>query len=227
MTSNVPAEPSFKPASVINAIMQPRSVAIVGISSKPGSAGRVVLELLGNNKFEGPIFLVGRSSNIDGRKVHASVDELPENVDLAVLTLPAAAVRVAVEGCVRRKVRAAIIFASGFAEVSDDGVSEQDRIGEIARAGGLGLVGPNCLGLMNFVHGFAAVFFSPQPIPRLPEGTRGAVAVVAQSGGLGSHLQSGLTARGVPVSSGNMPNDMPDRRSTSNDVIMSTTDRTS
>ena len=48
--------------------------------------------------------------------------------------------------------------------------------------------------------GFAAVFFSPQPTPRLPEGTTGAVAIVAQSGGLGSHLQSGLNARGVPVS---------------------------
>jgi acyl-CoA synthetase (NDP forming) len=181
--------------------MRPRSVAIVGMSAKPGSAGRIVLELLKNNEFEGPVHLVGRGgADIDGRKVLASIDELPQNVDLAIFTLPAAAVREAVEGCVRRSVKAAIVFASGFAEVGDDGTAEQDRIGEIARAGGLALVGPNCLGLMNFVDGFAAVFFSPQPIPRLPAGTRGAVAIVAQSGGLGSHLQSGLNARGVPVS---------------------------
>ena len=108
--------------------------------------------------------------------------------------------RDAVEGCVRRKVKVAVIFASGFAEVGSDGVSEQDRIGEIARAGGVALVGPNCLGFMNFVDGFAAVFFSPQPTPRLPDGTTGAVAIVAQSGGLGNHLEGGLTARGVPVS---------------------------
>jgi acyl-CoA synthetase (NDP forming) len=201
MTSNPSADRTRTSAAAINRIMRPRSVAIVGMSAKPGSAGSVVLELLDNNKFSGPIYLVGRSTaDIGGRKVLASIDELPQDVDLAVLTLPAAAVREAVEGCVRRKVKAAVIFASGFAEVGSDGTGEQERIGEIARTGGLALVGPNCLGYMNFVDGFATVFFSPQPTPRLPEGTRGAVAIVAQSGGLGSHLQGGLDARGVPVS---------------------------
>src|ERR1700678_3201236 len=201
MTSNVSADRRRASSAGITSLRRPRSVAIIGVSAKPGSAGRVVLELLGNNKFSGPIYLVGRSTaDIDGHKVLASVDELPEGVDLAVVTLPAGAVREAVEGCARRKVKVAVIFASGFAEVGSDGVSEQDRIGEIARAGRVALVGPNCLGFMNFAVGFAAVFFSPQPTPRLPEGTTGAVAIVAQSGGLGSHLQSGLNARGVPVS---------------------------
>src|SRR5271170_593642 len=201
MTASSSASRPRASASAINAIMRPRSVAIIGMSAKAGSAGRIVLELLHNNKFSGPIHLVGRSTtDIEGHKLLASVDELPQDVDLAIFTLPAAAVREAVEGCVRRKVKAAVIFASGFAEAGDDGTGEQDRIGEIARAGGLALVGPNCLGFMNFVDGFAAVFFSPQPTPRLPDGTRGAVAIVAQSGGLGSHLQSGLSTRGVPVS---------------------------
>ncbi len=201
MTSNVQTDRRRMASAAINALMRPRSVAIVGVSAKAGSAGRVVLELLGNNKFSGPVYLVGRSStDIEGRKVLASIDDIPEGVDLAVLTLPAGAVREAVEACVRRKVKVAVIFASGFAEVGSDGVSEQDRIGDIARAGGLALVGPNCLGFMNFAEGFSAVFFSPQPTPRLPAGTTGAVAIVAQSGGLGSHLQSGLNTRGVPVS---------------------------
>jgi acetate---CoA ligase (ADP-forming) len=201
MTSSVSTDHPGISASTISAIMRPRSVAIIGISAKPSSAGRIVLELLANNKFTGPVHLVGRSSpDIDGHKVLPSIDELPQGVDLAIFTLPAAAVRKAVEGCVRRQVKAVVIFASGFAEVGDDGTGEQDRIAEIARAGGLALVGPNCLGFMNFVDGFAAVFFSPQPTPRLPDGTRGAVAIVAQSGGLGSHLQSGLNTRGVPVS---------------------------
>ena len=201
MSSNVSEKQPHHSTGVISRIMRPASVAIVGMSAKPGSAGRIVLELLTNNKFAGPIYLVGRSgADIDGRKVLGSIDELPPDVDLAILTLPAAAVREAVEGCVRRKVKAAIIFASGFAEVGNDGLGEQERIAAIAKAGGLALVGPNCLGLMNFVDGFAAVFFSPQPTPRLPAGTTGAVAIVAQSGGLGNHLESGLSARGVPVS---------------------------
>ena len=201
MTTNELADRRRMSASAISAMMRPRSVAIIGMSAKAGSAGRIVLELLTNNKFQGPIHLVGRSgADIEGRKVLASIDELPEGVDLAVFTLPAAAVREAVEGCVRRKVTTAVIFASGFAEFGSDGVGEQERIAEIARAGGLALVGPNCLGYMNFADGFAAVFFSPQPTPRLAEGARGAVAIVAQSGGLGSHLQGGFDVRGVPVS---------------------------
>ncbi|MDE1974503.1 MAG: acetate--CoA ligase family protein [Hyphomicrobiales bacterium] len=202
MTSTVSPESSRTAASAaIRSIMRPRSVAIVGMSAKPGSAGRIVLELLGNNKFDGPIHLVGRGAgDVDGRKVLGSIDDLPIGVDLAVFTLPAGAVREAVEGCVRRKVKAAIVFASGFAEAGGEGAADQEQIGAIARAGGLALVGPNCLGLMNFVDGFAAVFFSPKAIPRLPEGSRGAVAIVAQSGGLGNHLEASLTARGVPVS---------------------------
>lgn len=202
MTSTVSPESSRTAASAaIRSIMRPRSVAIVGMSAKPGSAGRIVLELLGNNKFDGPVHLVGRGAgDVDGRKVLGSIDDLPIGVDLAVFTLPAGAVREAVEGCVRRKVKAAIVFASGFAEAGGEGAADQEQIGAIARAGGLALVGPNCLGLMNFVDGFAAVFFSPKAIPRLPEGSRGAVAIVAQSGGLGNHLEASLTARGVPVS---------------------------
>jgi acyl-CoA synthetase (NDP forming) len=201
MTSNASADRPRVSTSAITYLMRPRSVAIVGISAKPGSAGRVVLELLDNNKFLGPVHLVGRSTaDIGGREVLASIDQLPQGIHLAVLTLPAAAVRDAIEGCVRRGVKAAVIFASGFAEVNSDGTDEQARIGEIARAGGLAVLGPNCLGYMNFVDGFAAVFFSAQPTPRLPDDTRGAVAIVAQSGGLGSHLQGGLNARGIPVS---------------------------
>jgi acetate---CoA ligase (ADP-forming) len=187
--------------SAIDAVMRPRSVAIIGISAKAGSAGRVLLELFDNNKFDGPIHLVGRSAgDIGGRKVLTSIDALPEGVDLAVFTLPASGVREAVEGCVRRKVRVAVIFASGFAEVGGDGMGEQERIGEIARAGDLALVGPNCLGYTNFVDGFATGFVSSQPTPRLAAGTTGAIAVVAQSGGLGAHLQLTFNARNVPVS---------------------------
>lgn len=201
VSATAPAGQNGTRAAAIEAVMRPKSVAIVGMSAKPGSAGRVVLELLENNKFAGPIHLVGRAAGeLDGRPVLGSVDELPEGVDLAVFALPAAGVRDAVEGCVRRKVKVAVVFASGFAEIGGDGEGEQQRIGEIARAGNLALVGPNCLGYTNFVDGFAAGFASSQPTPKLPEGTRGAVAIVAQSGGLGGHLQSAFGARNVPVS---------------------------
>src|SRR5262245_18267910 len=85
-----------------------RSMAIIGISARAGSAGRLILQSFKLNKFAGDIHLVGRSNEpIDGRPVLKSADELPEGVDLAVFTLPAAGVREAIEACARRKVGSA------------------------------------------------------------------------------------------------------------------------
>src|SRR5262245_4121155 len=126
--------------------LRPRSVAIVGISSRAGSAGQVILQSLKLNNFEGEIHLVGRTSEtIEGRPVLKSPDELPRGVDLAVFTLPAAGVRAAVEACARRGVGSALIFAAGFAEVGDQ--ATQDAVTATARAGGLAVVGPDYLGV--------------------------------------------------------------------------------
>src|ERR1041384_4748781 len=118
--------------------LRPRSVAIVGISTRPGNAGQVILQSLKLNKFAGDIHLVGRSAEpIDGRKVLKSPDELPEGIDLAVFTLPAAGVRDAIAACTRRKVGSAMVFAAGFAEVGE--TEMQDEIAKTARDGGLAI----------------------------------------------------------------------------------------
>ena len=132
--------------------LRPRSVAIIGMSTRAGSAGQIVLQCLKVNKFAGDIHLVGRTDEpIDGRSVLKSPDELPEGIDLAVFTLPAAAVREAIEACARRKVGSAMVFAAGFAEVGDH--ATQDAVTTTARAAGLAVVGPNCLGVTNNVDG--------------------------------------------------------------------------
>src|SRR5260221_6003997 len=113
------AEAARGPQAVAR-FLRPRSIAIVGMSARAGSAGQVILQSLKLNDFQGDIHLVGRSSEpIDGRPVFKSADELPTGVDLAVFTLPAAAVREAIEACARRKIGSAMIFSSRFAEVSD------------------------------------------------------------------------------------------------------------
>src|ERR1700736_5702547 len=132
--------------------LRPRSVAIVGISARAGSAGQVILQSLELNNFSGDIHLVGRRSAAnDSRTVLKSPDDLPEGIDLAVFTLPAAGVRDAIEACARRKVGSAMIFAAGFAEVGDH--ATQEAVTNIARAAGLAVVGPNCLGVLNNVDG--------------------------------------------------------------------------
>jgi acyl-CoA synthetase (NDP forming) len=180
-------------------MMRPKSVAIVGISSKPGTAGHAVLNNLTVNKYAGEIYLVGRSGGtIEGRPVLTTIDELPEGVDVAVFTLPAAGVRDAAQACIRRKVGGAVIFASGFAEVGER--AAQDEISAIAREGGLALLGPNCLGYQNFIDGLAIGFTGGTALPRLkPEGDP-ALAIISQSGGLGGHLRLAFEHRDLQVS---------------------------
>ena len=183
--------------------LRPRSVAIVGISSRPGSAGQVVLQSLKLNHFTGDIHLIGRSNEpIDGRLVLKSPDQLPEGVDLAVFTLPAAGVRDAIEACARRKVGSAMIFAAGFAEVGDH--ATQEAVTNIARAAGLAVVGPNCLGVLNNVDGMMLNMLYAREARR---GVEGGVSFVGQSGGLIGHFQRAADGRGLPlayaISSGN------------------------
>ena len=117
-------------------LVAPRSVAIVGLSTKPGSAGLVVLQNLLTAGFDGDLHLVGRSGGeVEGRTVKTSVAELPEGVDLAILLLPSDVVLDTVKACVARGVRAAVCFASGFAEMGDEGRAKQQEIADTARAG--------------------------------------------------------------------------------------------
>ena len=176
--------------------LRPRSVAIIGISQRAGSAGQVILQSLKVNRFAGDIHLVGRSAEpIDGRPVLKSPDDLPEGVDLAVFTLPAAGVREAIESCARRKVGSAMVFAAGFAEVGDS--ATQDAVTDTARAAGLAVVGPNCLGITNNVDGMTLhMLFAREAL----RGVTGGVAFVGQSGGLLGHFQRATDGRGIPLS---------------------------
>jgi acetate---CoA ligase (ADP-forming) len=176
--------------------LRPRSVAIVGMSARAGSAGQVILQALKLNNFQGDIHLVGRSSEpIDGLPVLKSPDELPEGVDLAVFTLPAAGVPQAIEACARRKVGSAMIFAAGFAEVGDQ--AAQDAVTATARAAGLAVVGPNCLGMTNNVDGMWLHMLYAREARRNVEG---GVAFVGQSGGLLGHFQRAADGLGLPLS---------------------------
>lgn len=176
--------------------LRPRSIAVIGISTRAGSAGQIILQCLKINRFAGEVHLVGRTDElIDGRRVLKSADELPEGVDLAVFTLPAAAVCEAIEVCARRKVGTALVFAAGFAETGDH--ATQDAIAATTRAAGLAVVGPNCLGVTNNVDGTMLHMLYAQEALR---GVTNGVAIIGQSGGLLGHFQRACDGRGIPLS---------------------------
>jgi acetate---CoA ligase (ADP-forming) len=186
--------------AVLKRMMQPKSVAIVGMSTKLNTVGHLVLQNIRANGFTGDIHLVGRSAGeIDGLSIHADIADLPENLDVAVLSVPAAGVREALQGCISRKVGAAVVFAGGFAELGDKERGEQEKIGQLARDSGIAVIGPNCLGYNNYVNGFLVSFTGVTRLPRVVPGTNDGVALVAQSGGLVGHLRLALLSRSVPV----------------------------
>ncbi|GCE38128.1 Acetyl-CoA synthetase (ADP-forming) alpha and beta chains, putative [Rhodococcus wratislaviensis] len=187
--------------SAVSRMLNARSIAIVGVSSAPTSNARTILGHLQNAHYSGRIFLVGRSGGeIDGIPVLSSVDELPVDVDVALLTVRSAAVREVIGACVRRRVGAAVLYASGFAELGETGRSEQAEVARIAREGGVHLLGPNCIGYTNYVEPLTTVFLPDAPVVALEPGVDDALAIVTQSGGLLGLIHTGLTARGLKVS---------------------------
>jgi acyl-CoA synthetase (NDP forming) len=182
-------------------LLRPRAVVIIGMSSNPVSPSRAVLKNLVVNGFSGRIYLVGRSAGmIDGYECFTSVKQLPRDLDLAIITLGAGAVRDAITDSVAQGIKSAICFASGFAEMGDAGRREQLEIGRIAREGRLALLGPNCVGYFNYVDSFVVMLVELDRIKPLAASSGPAVAVIAQSGGIGAHVAASLVGRDVPVS---------------------------
>lgn len=187
-------------AAAVELFMRPRSVAVVGVSAKPRTAGRTVLANFQLNSYGGEVHVVGRADGeIDGHKVKQSIDDLPDGVDLAVFTLPAAAVKDSLEACARRGVKAVTVFSSGFAEVGNK--DAQDELAAIAREAGMAMLGPNCLGYTNLIDGLPVGFANARKVPDFrKDGKHPAVAMVSQSGGLMAFASLTLAARALPVS---------------------------
>jgi len=197
----------LKPEDVLNytprtalarRLLKPRSVAIVGISPEPASIGARVYGNLKQFGYRGDIHLVSRSSKqIDGRPCVASVDELPEGIDAAVLAVPAAGVVDAIAACGRKRIAAAVVFAAGFAEVGEQGKAEQQKMEQAAHQGDVGLCGPNCIGFTNFLDGAALTF---EPMLDAPAGNRPGIGIVTQSGAMQTTLRLSLHAKDLAVS---------------------------
>jgi acetate---CoA ligase (ADP-forming) len=182
----------------LNRLLRPRSVAIVGISPEPGSIGANALANLKGIGFAGDVHLVSRTSReIGGRRCYGSIDELPEGIDTAVLALPRQAVVEAAKACIRRKIGAAMVFASGFAEMDEAGRREQEMLAGVARTASLAVCGPNCIGLVN-IPAKVALTFEPLAPPVAGKGR--AIGVVTQSGAMCSTLRLALLAKELNLS---------------------------
>jgi acetyltransferase len=187
-------------------IFSPKSVAVVGVSAKPDNLGRNIMLNLIDFGFDGVVYPVGPDGGaITTRRIYQSVTEIPEQVDMAVILVPARFVPQVMEDCGRKGVKRAIIETAGFSEYNDEGKKIEEEVVAIAEKYGIRFVGPNCIGVINMENGFCV------PFPRLTTFIRkGEVSIIAQSGGVGLSIMNHMAAEGIGLnkfaSVGNMLN---------------------
>jgi len=185
------------PSTSLDALFRPRSVAILGASDDPTRISGRPLRYLIEGGFKGEIWPVNPNrETVQGLKAYKSLAETPGVPDVALLAVPASLTEQAVRECVEKGVKGAVIFSAGYAESGDEGFAIQTRISDIARAGGLRLLGPNCLGVFNPQIGFYGTF--TQSLDRdMPK--PGPLGIISQSGAYGSHIAYLARKRGIGI----------------------------
>ncbi|HEX6972099.1 MAG TPA: acetate--CoA ligase family protein [Limnochordia bacterium] len=180
----------------MRAFFAPRSVAVIGASRDPASIGNRILQALVTHHFNGPVYPVNPNATVvSSIRAYASIEEVPEPVDLAVIVVPRPAVLPVVDQCAACGVRALLVITAGFAETGPEGQTLQAELVDKARRHGMRMIGPNCLGLLNTDPSVRLnASFSPVFPPQ------GKVAMSSQSGALGLAILSYASEMGLGLS---------------------------
>ena len=183
----------------LSPLLAPRSVAVVGASSDPTRIGGRPIAYMRARGFQGAILPVNPNrTEIQGLAAFADIASLPEAPDVAIVAVPAAQVAATMAALGARGIPAAIVFSAGFAEIGPAGAALQDEAIAIARAHGIRVLGPNCLGLFDDRSGFYGTFSASMETGYPPPGR---IGIVSQSGAYGTHVFSIARQRrvGTPV----------------------------
>ena len=165
-------------SGILDFFFSPKTVAVIGASEKPDSVGRTLLWNLISSPFGGTVYPVNpKRHSVLGIKAYARAADIPEPVELAVIATPAATVPGIIRECGAAGAKGAIIISAGFREAGPEGALLEEEVLAEARAAGIRLIGPNCLGVMRPVTGFNATFAPAMASP-------GNVAFLSQSGAL-------------------------------------------
>ncbi len=178
----------------LDAILRPKSVAVIGASTSPDKLGHEILKNILDGGYQGAVYPINpKADAILGLPCHASVKDLEEPPDLAVLIIPARFVPQALQDCGEKGVQGAVIITGGFSEAGPEGEALQQRTAEIAQRFGVRLIGPNCQGVNNPHHPICASW------PLLTY--HGKVAVISQSGTVGAAMMDWFSEEKLGVSS--------------------------
>jgi acyl-CoA synthetase (NDP forming) len=171
-----PIEPNF------DLLFNPKSIAMIGATNNIGKWGAIVFLNILMGGYQGKLYPVNpKGEMVFNHPAYPKVTDIPEPVDLAVIAIPAKAVKEAVLDCIQKGIRMAIVITSDFSETGEEGARLEQEVVETARSGGLRLVGPNTMGIFSASASLTALMPPVRP-------KRGAVSLVSQSGNIGTQM---------------------------------------
>jgi acetyl coenzyme A synthetase (ADP forming)-like protein len=163
---------------ILDSLLSPQTVAILGASRQPGKVGHEIVANLIHGGFQGVIVPVNpQADEVIGRKCYHDLKEFPGPIDLGIIVVPPAAVKAAIQSAIDAGAKAVVVITAGFKETGPAGAALELELAELCRGNGVRMVGPNCLGVINTAHHLNATF-----APMMPP--TGRISVLSQSGAL-------------------------------------------
>ncbi len=174
----------FTSIASLRAFLNPKSVAVIGASRRPNTIGNFVFRNLIQQDFKGVVYPVNPNAEVIAAvKAYPSILDIPGDIDLAIISIPADKVQQVVEECAHKGVRGVVVLTSGFSDIGADGMERQNKLVNTIRSYGMRMLGPNCMGMINTNPeiNLNATFSAVVPPP-------GNIAFATQSGVLGSAI---------------------------------------
>ncbi len=185
---------SDKDTDAVEALFNPRRMAVVGASTNLAKWGHIIPGNIMRDGYKGELFLVNpKGGEINGLAFHHDLAGIGKEIDLAMITIPAEGVEEVIPDCARAGVKVAIVISGGFSESSPEGRAMEESLVSTARAHGIRLVGPNTMGITSAPWSLTALMPPVRPRP-------GHVAFAAQSGNLGTQMLGWGSYRGIGFS---------------------------
>ncbi|KKM88114.1 hypothetical protein LCGC14_1262010 [marine sediment metagenome] len=164
---------------MVSFFFYPKTIAVIGATDNPQKFGNAVtINILQNKNLISELFLVSlKSKEISGLKCYLSVLDIPKDIDVAIILVPAKAIDNVIDQCISKKVKGIIIITAGFGELSEEGKKKEKEISNKCKKAGIRVMGPNCVGIQNSDIGLNASFIQTAP--------PGKIGMISQSGSFG------------------------------------------
>jgi acetyl-CoA synthetase (ADP-forming) len=179
---------------MIDYFFYPKSIAIIGATANPKKFGNAVtLNILKNKHPNIDLFLISQNRNeILGIKCYASILDVPQAIDLAIILVPARIIQSVIDDCVKKCVKGIIIITAGFSEINEEGRKDEEIITRKCQEAGIRVMGPNCVGIQNIDLNLNASFIQTAPL--------GNISIISQSGSFGCATFYALEQEGLGIS---------------------------